>query len=101
MQIVEVSCETQGGFDVFGLRSFVSACQKHNQLQAPLFVINPVARSVMNPELGNTIAHGLRIAGISKSETLDSNEHPRPSARIAKTLEPPLELPGFADFYHK
>ncbi len=55
----------------------------------------------MNPEFGNTVAHGLRIAGISKSETLDSNEHTRPSARIAKTVEPSLELIGFADFYHK
>ncbi|CAH1683899.1 hypothetical protein CHELA17_63730 [Chelatococcus asaccharovorans] len=54
--------ERFGSGDITGLRSFVPAGQQHNQEVAALLEIDPVSRSLVNPQFADAFTDRLHVA---------------------------------------
>jgi len=53
------------------LSFFIASSQENNQLMPALLKIYPIAWTVIDPQLGDTLANRLNITGISRREPLN------------------------------
>lgn len=49
--LLQIACETHGNFDISGLSALVTTRQKNNHLAPALGKVDPVSRSVIDPQL--------------------------------------------------
>jgi hypothetical protein len=63
-------------------------------------VVDPVARAVVDPQLGHASPNGLDVTRIAADEALDPGENLRPAPQITETRKPSDESLCLADFNH-
>ena len=61
-------------------------------------VVDPVARAVVDPQLGHASPNGLDVTRIAGDEALDPGENLRPAPQITETRKPSDEPLCLADF---
>jgi hypothetical protein len=54
-------------------------------------VVNPVARTIIDPQLGHAFSDRLNVSRIPGSQTLDSHEYTCAGADVTQPVEPPGE----------
>lgn len=98
MLLREITCETQGGFDVLGLGALVPTGQQNDQLSPSLLEIHPITGAVVDSQLRDTFTNGLDISWVSGSEPFDPCLDARSRLKVAQVVEPLSEEAGFANF---
>lgn len=61
--------QVQGRLDILGLRTFVSAREKNDQLHAALHEIHTISGAVVNTHFGNPLPHSFAVAQIAQFRT--------------------------------
>jgi hypothetical protein len=83
------------------LSSFISSGQENNQLTPTLFKIHPIAGTIIDPQLGDSLANRLNIAGVSPSEALNPDLDTSPRLDVAEFFKPMYEEVSFSNFDHE
>jgi len=64
--------EAQGGLDVFGLGTLITAGKQNDQLPPELLEIYPVTGTIIDSKFGNAFANGLNISRVSPPRAVRS-----------------------------
>jgi hypothetical protein len=97
--LLKIARQAQSGFYIRVLGTLVSSCEQNEHFTSNFFEVHPVTGTLVDPQLGNSLAYRLDISRVSGSEPLNSNLDSRPRADIAQAVEPLGE--EFADLKHK
>ncbi|CAH1664007.1 conserved hypothetical protein [Hyphomicrobiales bacterium] len=80
-----------GSGDITGLRSFVPAGQQHYQEVAALLEINPVSRSVVNPQFAYAFTYRLYVARQTFSQAHQSGCDDGSGSFVLEACLPPCK----------
>jgi hypothetical protein len=86
--LLEVSCKRNCGFDVLCLTGLVSAGQEDDELTVPLCVIDPVPRTYVDLELGDTVSEIAMLSGIAMHKTINAHLDTSATCAIPEPIEP-------------
>ena len=92
------ACGFFGLFDVARLSGLVATDEQQHVVADVLKEVNPVARTVINLQLGNSLANGLGSSEVSARQTSDSDVYADMGGSILQRREPflvPGRLPNF------
>jgi len=96
--LLKISREAQSRPDVRRLGSFVPTGQKDDQLAPSRLKIDPVTRTIVDPQFRDTFTNRTNVSSVSRGEALDPRLNPRPCAHVPPAVEPLGEVTGLPDF---
>ena len=69
--------------------ALVAARQQHDDRATLPLEVHPVARSVVDPHLGDAFAHGPDITRVAGGQPLNADQHAGAGVDIAQAVQPP------------
>jgi len=78
----------------------VAASQQNYYLPSLLFVIHPIAGSIINPQLSNAFTYRLNISRISSRQSFYPDKDSSTCTDVMQPIEPFSEKFSLADFNH-
>jgi hypothetical protein len=79
-------------FNIFGLGSLVTTCEKNDQHRTPLLKIDLVTRAIVDPQFRDSYPNGPNIDWIAADDAFNPGLNARLSPEVPKASKPTREL---------